>query len=484
MFEPGDDNGGTYLLRLAPDGIMHTMVSTTASYEPVDLAFDPDGEPLVLDASNKFSTLEQSKDYNPVVATIFTAKYMLTGPGPAKQAGRDAAGNLYVCDGTAVWRYDGQTSKVFEGANLIMDHLGNALYRDAGGKLRVHTTADTDVSLPALTGTPLAFTLTPEGVAYVATDAKLVWRLGGGKAVVVAGGGTATDGQQAGSLAISAVTGVAPLANGDLIVGNGHQVQRVAADGTVTVLAGTAAGGASTGDGGDPLAASFTGPRIIRADGAGNLFLADNQFDSLPTVPIRRLSADGKTLSTVFTAPWVADMQVAPDATVYWAEQAPSFGYLVKRRKPDGTIEDVTTTPVGRPMLAWMPTGELAIWPQAEGHGTAWKDGVSRTLAMFEFSEDHPSSRRSGDRPGNMAVDAKGRFYFGDSVLNAVYRWDLASDQWEQLLGRGGKLLNGTTVDTSLDRPSYLAFGPNGDLYVGDVGHKQVKRIAAADLAN
>ncbi|MDB5101063.1 MAG: repeat containing protein [Cyanobacteria bacterium RYN_339] len=488
MYEPGDDNGGAYMLRLAPDGIMHTMVSTTSTYEPVDMAFDPAGDPLVLDTTGKFSSLKQSKEYNPVVGTIFTPKYTVVGPLASKQAGRDAAGNLYVCDGLAIYKFDpaaNKTTRVFDSSGAVMmDHLGNGFYRDAAGKLVVHTAAGNDLGLPTagLTGTVGAYALAPDGVAYAVTDGKLVWRLGGGKAAVVAGGGTATDGQQAGSLAITALGGVAPLPNGDLIVGNGHQVQRVAADGKVTLLAGTAAGGSSTGDGGDPLAANFTGPRIVRADGAGNLYLADNLFDSLPTVPIRKLSADGKQLSTLFTPQWVADMVVATDGTLYWADEDAQFHYLVKRRKPDGTIETVTTDFFGRPMLAWMPGGELAIWPQASGKGLAWKDGVTRPLTMYEYSESAPSPRRSGDRPGNMAVDATGRFYFADTTLNAVYRWDPAADKWEKLAGGGARLLNGTSVDTSLDRPGYLAFGANGDLYIGDVGHKQVKKLAKADL--
>src|SRR4051812_46654123 len=52
----------------------------------------------------------------------------------------------------------------------------------------------------------------------------------------------------------------------------GHRIRRIAADGTVTTVAGNGERGFA-GDGGPALAASFNQPHEIRFDRAGNLFI-------------------------------------------------------------------------------------------------------------------------------------------------------------------------------------------------------------------
>jgi hypothetical protein len=48
--------------------------------------------------------------------------------------------------------------------------------------------------------------------------------------------------------------------------------------------------------------------------------------------------------------------------------------------------------------------------------------------------------------------------------------------------GEGAPLLAGSGLDDSLSGPRYPTFGPQGDLYLADIWHRQVKRIPAASL--
>ncbi len=73
----------------------------------------------------------------------------------------------------------------------------------------------------------------------------------------------------------------------------GNAVRMVDPSGTISTIAGTGAEGYS-GDGGDALHATFRGPKGIRADSEGNLFVVDTENHA-----IRRVDARTRGVSTV-----------------------------------------------------------------------------------------------------------------------------------------------------------------------------------------
>jgi streptogramin lyase len=72
----------------------------------------------------------------------------------------------------------------------------------------------------------------------------------------------------------------------------GNAIRRVNAKGIITTYAGTGAAGYD-GDGGDALRAKFRGPKGIRCDRHGNLFIVDTENHA-----IRRIDAQAKRITT------------------------------------------------------------------------------------------------------------------------------------------------------------------------------------------
>jgi sugar lactone lactonase YvrE len=73
----------------------------------------------------------------------------------------------------------------------------------------------------------------------------------------------------------------------------GNSIRRVDQRGTITTYAGTSAKG-YTGDGGDAGKATFSGPKGVRCDRQGNLFIVDTENQA-----IRRVDAASRAITTV-----------------------------------------------------------------------------------------------------------------------------------------------------------------------------------------
>src|SRR5206468_1176387 len=106
--------------------------------------------------------------------------------------------------------------------------------------------------------------------------------------------GFSGDGGPATSAELTSVTGLALDGHGTLFLADTYnsRVRKVAADGTITTVAGTGEYGFS-GDGGPATSAELAEPAAVAVDGQGTLFIADT-FN----FRIRKVSADG-TITTV-----------------------------------------------------------------------------------------------------------------------------------------------------------------------------------------
>ena len=102
------------------------------------------------------------------------------------------------------------------------------------------------------------------------------------------------DGLTAEEAVLSLPYDVAADGSGNVYIAdsNNHRIRRIAADGTITTVAGTGTSGFS-GDGGPATAAQLDFPTGVAVDGSGNLYIAD-VFNRR----IRRVAADG-TITTV-----------------------------------------------------------------------------------------------------------------------------------------------------------------------------------------
>jgi len=143
---------------------------------------------------------------------------------------------------------------------------------------------------------PHGVAVDPNGAAlYIADSANHRVRrvdLATGVIATVAGGpapGFRGDGGPATAALLEDPKAVVAAPSGDLYIADSgnERIRRVDRTGTITTIAGTGATGFA-GDGGPATAAAFDGPRGLALDGAGNLYVADDNNDR-----IRRIDPAG-----------------------------------------------------------------------------------------------------------------------------------------------------------------------------------------------
>jgi uncharacterized protein (TIGR03437 family) len=198
-------------------------------------------------------------------------------------------------------------------ARLATDAAGNVYFGslhsvfkvDAGGTLtriagngRAGNSGDGGPAAAAQLNFPMGIATDAAGNVFVADrDASVVRKIAAnGTITTVAGSGTpgfAGDGGAATSAQINGPFGVAVDAAGNLYIADtGNEVVRkVSPDGTMSTVAGTGTRG-DLGDGGAARNAWLNGPEAVAVDAAGNLYIADT-FNGR----IRRVGTDG-TITT------------------------------------------------------------------------------------------------------------------------------------------------------------------------------------------
>ena len=103
------------------------------------------------------------------------------------------------------------------------------------------------------------------------------------------------DGGPANKAVITGARAVCVDAAGNVYVceREGNSIRKIDSAGVITTIAGTGKSG-DTGDGGDAKMATFKGPKGIRADAAGNLYVVDTENHA-----IRRIDAKTNVITTV-----------------------------------------------------------------------------------------------------------------------------------------------------------------------------------------
>lgn len=224
--------------------------------------------------------------------------------------------------------------------------------------------------------------------------------------------------------------------------------------------------------------ARYSFPSLIRLDAAGQAMVLDM------STFLRRLEPNGdlRSLLDVGQGAAIADYLPQPDGTTLLAV-ADGAGGRVERLAADGrrttvaTVAGITYSYGGVPLnLATGKDGRIYVL--ANGKLAEIRDGAPQPLI-----EDPRLVAGTGSGMGSLArlaVDAQDRVYA--AIGNLVLRWSPGATQLEVLAGAGGKLLNGSTADDSLQEVLSPAFGPGGELYLVDQGNKQVKRLEAGQL--
>ncbi len=230
--------------------------------------------------------------------------------------------------------------------------------------------------------------------------------------------------------------------SGNLYGASNSQIIKLAPDGTVSVLAGSADTGYADGPG---ATAQFSSPHGVAVDGAGNVYVADTSNRR-----IRKVTPDG-TVSTV-----------AGDGT---------RGFL------DGPAATAQfDSPVG---VAVDGQGTVFVADESRIRKIT-PDGMVSTLAgsgIFGYQEG-PGATAQFASPEGVSVDAGGNVYVADRNNSRIRK--IAPDGTvSTLAGSGGYgFVDGPGTAAQFASPTGLAVDVGGNVFVADSSNNRIRKVA------
>ncbi len=300
--------------------------------------------------------------------------------------------------------------------------------------------------------------------------------------------------------------GVAEDASGNLYVADASSdtIRKIASDGTITTLAGSAGVAGSTDGGGS--AARFSQPGGVAIDGGGNVYVADTG-----NATIRKIAPDG----TVTTLAGSASTRGSQDGTGSGATfnqpggiALDSAGNLYVADAMNDTVRKIT--PAG---VVTTLAGTAGTRGDADGTGAAalfnFPDGVAvdstgnvyvadtfndtirritpagavTTLAGsagISGSNDGTGSNALFSQPYGVAVDSAGNVFVADTA-NAVIRMVTPAGAVTTVAGIAGVagMGNGAGASALFNEPRGLTVDGAGNLFIADTGNGALRKVAA-----
>jgi uncharacterized protein (TIGR03437 family) len=337
------DAGNNRIRRVSPSGLIVTVAGTgTAGSSgdggsaanaqlnlPSSVAVDGSGNLFIAEAG---SYRIRKVTTNGIISTFAgNGKCCFSGDGgPATSAGlvpvnlaTDSAGDLFVTDSIRIRRIspDGIVNTVLGSENgsgwlsgVAVDHAGNVFFSSgqtirkispdgtvttvAGSPNGFGFSGDGGPATSARFLNPFAVAVDGSGNLFIADAANRRIRQvsRGGIITTVAGNGSAPagnvqtgDGGPATSAYLQFPYAVATDNAGNVIIGDGNRIRRIATSGIITTLAGNGTSGFS-GDGGPATDALLGTVTALALDGAGDLFFGDTGATG---TRVRKISAGG-----------------------------------------------------------------------------------------------------------------------------------------------------------------------------------------------
>lgn len=350
------------------------------------------------------------------------------------------------------------------------------------------------IASPSATATATAC-LPSSPAALPAATARL-----GGPIDMVAGGGTGGDGGPAVGARVPSPYAVAVNSYGVIYIGDGVGLRRVGTDGSISTnnmyvnpLAGTTGVSVEARDvpgappGGQPSVASEL---VYATQFANNLVV---QVGSQPGRDIdlgRTILVDGANGPVGIVA--------SQRSGVFYLAASTSNRVLrvtvLPGQSPNNGQWQTSSCVVAESPAVSKPAGlaldaEGNLYIADSGNNRILKvglDGTIRTVAgagTAGFSGDGgPAPKAQFTEPTGVAVDAAGALFIADTGNNRVRR--VSTDGIiTTVAGTGAKGFSGdggTAVKAQLSRPTGVAIGPDGALYIADSGNDRIRKVSAA----
>ena len=536
------DAGTSIIRRVTPDGVVTTMAGTAGStglvdgsgsaarfYTPTGLGVDPDGTLFIADASNAAVRKMTPDGVVSTIHPITSSGSPLSLPSPV-QVVPDAAGNLYVLGGAAVYEIapSGVTTTIAGGvatgrvdsvgalarfwwpAALAVDWNGALLVADAGNcavrKATFELSVVPDLSSHAVTvvegatrSVPIALNAPPTGTLLVSTS-----RFSGDADISVSAGGTLTftaaNWSVPQTVTLGAAADVDTVNSAATIRFTSPQTTALDIEVTeadtaitpdslvVTTLAGNYSWAYADGTGAN---ARFGGIAGLAFDDTGDLYVSDSG-----NYAIRKVTSGG-VVTTLAGQPGTSGTQDGSGSGALFSSprgvaSGMSYAYVadlcrIRKVESNGAV----TAMAGGASCGWVdgagenarlagPAG-LTMWSHgavvfadASSHTIRQMsaDGTVVTFAGSAFVRGQADGYNTAARfnsPAGVASDADGVIYVTDEY-NYTIRRISTSGFVTTLAGMPGVSgsCDGNGSSARFSDPTAIAMSPSGDLYVAD----------------
>jgi uncharacterized protein (TIGR03437 family) len=242
-----------------------------------------------------------------------------------------------------------------------------------------------------------------------------------------------------------------------------NRVRKVAANGTITTIAGTGAlgaydeSGASLGDGGPGVNAELGLPEGVALDAAGNVYIADSF-----TARVRKVGTDG-IITTVAGSGMCCIYPAGDGGPATSAEIVAPYGVAVD------TGGNIYISDYLRNVIRKVsPTGTITT-VAGTGAGSYFGDGGPATSAGFY-------------QPWGIAVDSSGNLYIADNgderIREVLTNGTIISIAGNSDIGYSGD--GGPATSAELNYPTGVAVSAAGDVYVADCKNNVIRLLTPA----
>jgi sugar lactone lactonase YvrE len=439
-------------------------------------------------------------------------------PGPPSAAfsiAADPFGNLYFVDGHRYNFAPSQSNSVFK-----IDPSG--FITRVAGNSRTGFSGDGAPAMSASLTSPRGVTADSAGNVFIVDAGNqrvrcisadgIITTIAGGGSAVLGDGGPATKGQ------LNYPNSIAFDSRGNLFIGELGRVRKVAADGTITTVAG--GGSNNPGDGGPATSARLFNALRVAVDRAGNLFVADENYDDDTEsygYRIRKVSPDGiiSTLSPIVQPCCYRDMTADAAGNLFVAA-----GPAVLKVSPDGAQTVVAgngsygaPSGDGGPATQAQLNGVAAVAVDASGNlfiadnsGTHIRkitpDGIIRAVASIPtfapivsgdggpaISAQLQLAVPGLSAQGGLAADSAGNLYIAETGAHRVRKVS-PSGSITTVAGSGAQRCSGPSTclplgdggpatSAALYYPTSVAVDSGGNLFIADSSNLRVRKVSS-----
>jgi len=434
------------------------LATNAAMGSPWGIAYDGAGNLYITDVSNSRVRRLTPGGIISTYAGIGSSGYSGDG-GPATSASlnqptgvaADSSGNLYIAD-----RKNNRIRQVSP-SGIITTFAGNGQAGFSG---------DGGAATSAMLNGPLAVTLDSAGNLYIAdTLNNRIRKISGGIITTVAGNGVGNysgDGGAALSVPVFSPSGINVDFTGNLYIATGGGIRKVTPAGIINTIAGGNEGG-FTGDGGQAVNGSLSGPSGSVVDSMGNLYIADSN-----NCRVRKVNTSG-VLSTIAgncnfkfagdggpaTSANLDEPQgvgVDPSGNLYISDTG-GFFHRIRKVTPAGT------------MSTFAGSGTLGDSCSADGVAAASADIGSISQVAFDAAGSVYFAMQCSSRV--VKVGSNGLIV---TVAGGTGNFGFSGD-------------GGPATSAGMNGPTGVAFDGSGNLYIADTGNARIRKVSGGIIS-